>query len=628
MNKLIVQFIILLLIQFCRLEEELTTSSSSTTTAQSQSTTTTAQPNQNETTKDNQTDDLIFKNSTRYCSCDLTGNHCDLNCCCDTDCNFKSKKLFSKCLDSTSSKYRLLDSRYCYNQKIIYRNNTSFILERMTNLGGLFCIYTDNTKQQTYLMDKKIVKKLDEFNSLNLRSEYNWTTNSKLNYDLTTPELIETSRLAADYKAEKAIFLLKKLDQSKQLISLAKLKFPASLIIKNGECNSLKTVGYLVDFKSYCFKLIRNLPSECKPNTGYDVNSYSFILIGNGQLNYLESNLFIENLTIFCDQFKCLETQASNQIKAIAYENQVCLNAVRSVSYQIIHNEDGIQKVLVDFEYEDIKQLDNRPIRQFQKFEVKFVHENLLNKSINISHFSGNLGYQLERPLIGKFRINSNQKQASPFKFVNLQTDDDQCDQKRLNELNEQSILFGLNHRSGCFFNLNKNFPDFNKASSETICNDLDALILKVFQLKSNVNSSTFLNSISAYGKYNLTNLENWTPILKTKKSSASTIVENENSIKIKINCQLPKQLNFVFTYALVADSREPQRKLISAIQIQSYHSFEICLNSDYCKNEAIELSTSIQFIQMKAEKRIRFSDSPKFNLELPDDFFYPFLSN
>ena len=572
--------------------------------------------------KNNQTDLVsTLKNATRYCECDLTGNHCDLNCCCDSDCDSESKKLFSKCLDNEST-YRLLDARYCYNQNLIYKNNTNYVLERMTNIGGLFCIYVDNTKQQSYLMDKKIVKNLEELNGLNLRPEFNWTINS-VNYDLSTPELVDKNQLANQYRADKEIFSLnlKKVDQSgKQIKSLSKLAFPFSLVIRNGECNSRKEVAYLNEFNSYCYKWIRNLQADCRSNTVYDVNNYYLILIGNGgQLNDNESPS-IENLNHFCRQFNCVQTQAGAQVKTISYQNQICSNLVRSVSYEIVYNEVGIKRVRVNFEYDDLKQLDGRPIKQFQKFNVKFTHENLLNKSMNISHYSGNLGYQLERPLIGQYKIDEEQI-VSPFKFVNLQKTNDECDQSKVNE---QDILFGLNHRSGCLFDLNKNLASLENESSRQpstdVCDQLNELIKKVFQQK-----QTF-NQLSAYGKYNVSMVDNWTAILKRTKKLPYSFAVNENLNGIKTNCQLLKQVNYEFIYAMVADLREPQRKLVSAIQTEVYHPFDFCSNALQCTNRPIELSTSIQFIQMKREKRIRFADSPAFKLELPEDLFYPFL--
>lgn len=262
--------------------------------------TSTAAPTQNANDSATDVDLTLQPFASRFCACDLTGNLCDLNCCCDADCRPEDKqRLFARCLDAPS-RYRLLDSRYCYNQPIIFRNNTNYILERMTNFGGLFCIYTDNTKQQAYLVDKKIVRKRSDQKDLQLKQEYNWTLSSRLTFDLTVPELVDKGHLESQYRAEKAIYLLslKRTEPpARQYIGLSKLRFPYSLVIANGECNSLKNVGYLTEFSSYCFKWIRNLSANCKPNTRFDVNSYNLYLVSNGgQQSEKADSLFIENV--------------------------------------------------------------------------------------------------------------------------------------------------------------------------------------------------------------------------------------------------------------------------------------------------------------------------------------------
>lgn len=308
-------------------------------------------------------------------------------------------------------------------------------------------------------------------------------------------------------------------------------------------------------------------------------------------------------------------------MKTIAYQDQICHNMVKSVDYQIVYDEqNGIKRVLVAFEYEDLKEEQPAvPIKRFQRFTVRFVHESLLNGSVNISHYSGNLGYQLERPLIGR---RDDPEQAESFEFVHLQKDDDACDPK---QVEKRPILFGLNHRSGCFLDLSKHL-DLNKKSSQ-ICVALNDLILEVFDqapLDAPVETpATNSTHLSAYGKYNLTASDQWVPLLQQEQGKTSSKLSSTSAE----TCTLLKQVNYLFVYAMVADLREPQRKLISAVQTRVYHSFEFCRNAVICRNQAIELSTSVQFLQMKSEKRMRFADSPAFKLKLPEDFFYPISS-
>lgn len=91
---------------------------------------------------------------------------CDINCCCDMDCNQFHLSAFSHC---QAHHVKLYDSRYCYNRNFIQRNNTPFILEKLGN--NLFCVVYDNIPS-TYSVDNDLVSKcvyvnLNEKNYIN-----------------------------------------------------------------------------------------------------------------------------------------------------------------------------------------------------------------------------------------------------------------------------------------------------------------------------------------------------------------------------------------------------------------------------------------------------------------------------
>lgn len=44
------------------------------------------------------------------CTCDLTGNGCDVNCCCDTDCSTADQQAFTECKDTDAKYVPLLPS--------------------------------------------------------------------------------------------------------------------------------------------------------------------------------------------------------------------------------------------------------------------------------------------------------------------------------------------------------------------------------------------------------------------------------------------------------------------------------------------------------------------------------------
>lgn len=79
---------------------------------------------------------------------------CNINCCCDIDCNHFHLSAFSNC---QNYHVELYDSRYCYNRNFIQRNNTPFIFEKLAN--NLFCILYDNLPSM-YSTNNNLVSKL------------------------------------------------------------------------------------------------------------------------------------------------------------------------------------------------------------------------------------------------------------------------------------------------------------------------------------------------------------------------------------------------------------------------------------------------------------------------------------
>ncbi|GFR83867.1 tectonic-3 [Elysia marginata] len=84
------------------------------------------------------------------CPCDLTGNGCDVNCCCDPDCSDADKLVFSECL---SNSY-LLDDKLCFDRDVFFSENGP---ARSGDSGNLFCIYFDNDEQRNYYTNQTVI---------------------------------------------------------------------------------------------------------------------------------------------------------------------------------------------------------------------------------------------------------------------------------------------------------------------------------------------------------------------------------------------------------------------------------------------------------------------------------------
>lgn len=96
-------------------------------------------------------------NDTYICFCDMLINECDINCCCDRDCNSNHLKVFTKCIEKDYD----FESNYCYKNSFIFKNNSRN--EIFQTKQGLFCIVRDNLRSVLQYKTKQIIKDLESF---------------------------------------------------------------------------------------------------------------------------------------------------------------------------------------------------------------------------------------------------------------------------------------------------------------------------------------------------------------------------------------------------------------------------------------------------------------------------------
>uniref|UniRef100_A0A0B7B415 Tectonic-1-3 N-terminal domain-containing protein n=1 Tax=Arion vulgaris TaxID=1028688 RepID=A0A0B7B415_9EUPU len=90
------------------------------------------------------------------CPCDLTGNACDIGCCCDPDCDSADTAVFAPCLPYSY----VLDDKLCFDRDVFFLENGP---TRSGDSGGLFCIYYDNDVQRNYYTNPSLVTTEAEF---------------------------------------------------------------------------------------------------------------------------------------------------------------------------------------------------------------------------------------------------------------------------------------------------------------------------------------------------------------------------------------------------------------------------------------------------------------------------------
>ncbi|XP_032676749.1 tectonic-3-like isoform X3 [Odontomachus brunneus] len=177
--------------------------------------------------------DKVLKFEEReICGCNLMKYSCDINCCCDIDCNNFQLSAFSYCQDHHANLY---NSQYCYNWNFIQRNNTSFILEKLTN--NLFCILYDNLPS-AYNIDNDLVLQ-------NEKDLWEVIQVIKYKWNFKNHKTIPKSNLSKRYQHGDILWKLN--NEYIEPIELLQSGF-------NGICSFKKTLKYLENWKSTCIQ--------------------------------------------------------------------------------------------------------------------------------------------------------------------------------------------------------------------------------------------------------------------------------------------------------------------------------------------------------------------------------------
>lgn len=153
--------------------------------------------NQSESFKSFRIDFLGLDPTQTYCECDSIANECDVDCCCDSDCNQTEKFLsFSRCLRSSSrspsslmiSSSNKFASRYLdeinhlvdhydddHSSNGCFQTNSFNKLARSSSSSPIFCLVRDNTESKQTFIKRPIIKnpkQLDEI--VGSKHQFSW----------------------------------------------------------------------------------------------------------------------------------------------------------------------------------------------------------------------------------------------------------------------------------------------------------------------------------------------------------------------------------------------------------------------------------------------------------------------
>jgi len=526
------------------------------------------------------------------CSCDITKDVCDVNCCCDSDCSSSERLTFDHCKSISYSP----DKIFCKYEKLSYDQFNQPLLSTQFNNFSLRCLINANYDYMSFILPDCST------------SECFVSSSSSFSYDnsFKTNELKKENFSYGDY-------ILANFGTSSGYFTV-----PTSFI--NRQCKN-NPVKYLVDQTSTCTRSILSVVDSC---TTYDFLQPSFyyenITISDVRLTL--SSCILLNINVSCDSYPTLS-------------EGTCQGVVKTVQYTIISTQPGkITEIKYDIVLDSISEATN--------FEQKFIIKHIVyeeNELVNdnatelraISEdlnyvegtikFSGMPGYLYGKPLIGLTYSSNSSIELTGKPGVSLTLMKPDSTGSCISSLGENylPLLFGIDTQTQCKLSFN----------SKSLCKALLDYILYVFE-GSNLLGKKEPVYIAAYGNFtpSFDNVisEDVVPLIK------SGVVPNyDESLSVVDGCPgMIVGAHYTVAFAKVGNQENPQIKIVGVkYSYQVLNTLNLPCFDTSCldKDHTIPLSMSVNFVDVSEEKTPVNAVLVPIVIPFPDDFLFPFFN-
>ncbi|XP_062616316.1 tectonic-3-like isoform X2 [Saccostrea cucullata] len=657
------------------------TTTTEATTTQVQTTTTTIPPT---TTPPIQTFDpsaVAANINLGRCWCDVTGNACDINCCCDTDCDQTDIASFDgQCKESPIS----VDARYCVQEEVILTDDSVYTSEKTQS--GLFCIYKDNNQERNYYNIPDMINSLGTFNSY--RDRYASFTYS--------PTVSAETTYSQFYKAGDPIFVVY------ENLATGYLNIPQG----DPYCSSNNPVSYLVDQSFKCTRQIRTLSATTCLTTSYLSAStylsnvrivktpYLFTWIINGTeittpaptttaapttpapttvpvTTSNDTNTTVDTTTLpptttttttqatttvlqttverslynnsYTMEFELERVECQDQTGLVVdcpftptsppnatFNTSHCNNVVLGVEYHLTHDgSNGISRAGVRLTIGNIQESD---LPLTQTYGSSFTSVNEINKTI--VERSGNPGYIIGKPVrAGVLVLNATGDSGNRYAIVeemyNMTIIKGSATGTCLTDAaTRQQINFGINMASGCLirFNLyNVSADQYCQAMQEVVIDAMEGVVDTVTR-----DDPTRLRRVATYGNSDPLKPGDWVQILREPPAPAEGSNTQEGPV-----CTMSMGMHTEILYANTGALANPQPKIIGvSYRYEPRQDVTYTCEGSRCTpgntevDQSFEVRHSVTFIDASQPATGYVGEPPVFLAKVPSDFFYPFDSS
>ena len=544
----------------------------------------------------NEFEKINLDSKSTWCSCDFNANYCDLECCCDQDCTEAKKYSFGKC-QSLSSHRQHNQPKMCHTRESIWNRE---ILD-LSRSSQLLCFSKDNSKQNQWFSNKDLITDYGKFALIKTKHEFQWNANKFLKsqnvanpMENTVENINETDRITQYKSGNKMIWwTVNTTSANSTNYSYQFWKLPASFMSFQQDCNHLTQIRYMYNFQSFCRQNLQDLPNSCLTNKYFDADIYY------KSMSFLQTNISNDN-------YRMVKIQIEGFPPKVYFDSKTnsCKNVVESVEYTVWHHGVfGITKVLLRFHQ---VHLSGNGGYLMQNFSVNFKWSDEDQKS-NLTHVNG--GYLIGHLLVFSV-LQENETREMVDKRLISTFRNGQCHNE--NKLHDNRIYFPINQFSVCQLALKI------KDSKEQFCSTVEASIGQYLEHNiTNLHVAAFANVTNSSLKANV-----WIPIINMNRNITDT-KQNENCESVITS------ISYLVYYVRIGNAHQSTFKIIAIGHRK--HSSPINRKCDKFQCELqldIELESSVNFIDVTEPLRPSYAPPPSIKIQLPSDFFYPFLIN
>ncbi|KAL8606864.1 hypothetical protein ACOMHN_036502 [Nucella lapillus] len=564
------------------------------------------------------------------CPCDVTGNACDVNCCCDEECSDADKQAFSPCLSFSEQQ----PDSVCFPKELFLFENSDDVRSETTQ--DSICLYPSSSGDSSVYTQPDLVTTLSAFQEY--RQEFSSSS--------FQPSAVSDSLLNASfYKSGGPIYTV----TSTEAVSVLGLPRP----LTSRGCVDSSPAAYLTDERWSCVRSLDALSSQCSASPALSAANYfsRFRVVTSPELfqtlnatrNETEGfSLYNSAFTVGLkqdnrsgvDPIRCQDYTTSvispcpsPTLPSPVFQAGVCSNVLLQVDYTFVTGGSaGISEVLARFVLTSIPlPTGTGTVSLTQTFSTAFQSERARGEVER----SGNPGYIEGQPLLAGTlnqttdaagnsidRIEVNEDRGRYMTLVRSSRSGDCVTAAE----DRSSLLFGRDVQTGCRLRVSAaNLTEFCTVLPQSVISALE------FDSMPEATGSGYRDNnryVGLYGNSSVTSTGDWVKILYQNRPLPTPPPPQTSSCRVSLG------LHIQVLVANVGAITRPQPKVIAALFLYDPPTdLQVTVPGSGQVTQAVTITTAVSFLDVSKEAVTHDPRPPIYDAKVPGDFFYPFVT-